>query len=661
MTNAAGSPLAASAPPASALGPAQFAGAYSLPTSAPSSATIAIVDAYDNPNIESDLAAFDSYYGLPACTTANGCFRKVNQVGGTSYPSKNSGWGLEIALDVETAHEICQSCKILLVEAISPSYANLGAAENEAVALGASVVSNSWGGAESSTESSLDTYFNHPGVVITASAGDSGYGARYPAASPYVVAVGGTSLSLNADNSYKSETAWSGTGSGCSAYEAKPSSQAGYGCARRTIADVSADADPNSGAAVYDTYGYSGWVQVGGTSLASPLIAAVYALSGNTSNGAAPYANPTALHDVTSGSNGSCSPSYLCTAGVGYDGPTGLGSPNGLAAFGGGPPPPPAPDFSVAVSPSSQTVTQGQSASYTVTMTPNSAVGSGDSVTVAAASAPADLTLSGCSSPLTTASPTCTLTATTTGAATSSHTLTITGTGSAGLPTHGASATLGIQAPLAPDYALAVSPSTQTVTQGQGTSYTVTMTPNAAFGSGSVSVAAASAPADVTLSGCTTPVDDRQPDLHADGGDDRRGRHQPRPDDHRHRQRRSAGAHRERQPRRAGARDGRLLAVDLTGEPVPVHAPLDHGHRHDQAAQRLHGIGRAERLGPPADVQLELLREPGQHELDADDHGAQDQQEDGHVHRDRHEQRHHAQPEREPVGLLAPPTAGGPR
>ncbi len=205
VTNAAGSPLAGSAPPAGALGPAQFASAYSLPTSAPSTATIAIVDAYDDPNIESDLAAFDGYYGLPACTTANGCFRKVNQVGGTSYPSRNTGWGLEIALDVETAHEICQSCKILLVEAISPSYSNLGAAENEAVLLGASVVSNSWGGAESSTESSLDTYFNHPGVVITASAGDSGYGAQYPAASPYVVAVGGTSLSLNADNSYKSE------------------------------------------------------------------------------------------------------------------------------------------------------------------------------------------------------------------------------------------------------------------------------------------------------------------------------------------------------------------------------------------------------------------------------------------------------------------------
>ncbi|MEO9173979.1 MAG: hypothetical protein ABI317_00600, partial [Gaiellales bacterium] len=192
--------------------------------------------------------------------------------------------------------------------------------------------------------------------MITASSGDGGYGAQYPATSPYVVAVGGTTLALNAGNSYKSETAWANGGSGCSAYEAKPVWQADYGCAKRTEVDVSADADPNSGAAIYDTYGYLGWVQVGGTSLSSPLIAAVYALSGNTTNGTAPYSNPAALHDVTSGSNGSCSPSYLCTAGVGYDGPTGLGTPNGLAAFGGAPP---APDFSLSVSPSSQGGVQG--------------------------------------------------------------------------------------------------------------------------------------------------------------------------------------------------------------------------------------------------------------------------------------------------------------
>ena len=508
VTNAGGTPLATTTPPAGALGPGQFARAYSLPTSAPSGATIAIVDAYDNPNIENDLAAFSAYYGLPACTTANGCFRKVNQSGGTTYPSKNTGWGLEIALDVETAHGICQTCKILLVEATSPTYANLGAAENQAVRLGASVIANSWGGAESAGEVSFDSaYFNHPGVVITASTGDSGYGVQYPASSPYVVAVGGTTLSLNADNSYKGETAWRDGGSGCSAYETKPAFQSGLGCARRTVADVSADADPNTGAAIYDTYGYGGWVAVGGTSLSAPLIAGVYALSGNTSNGAAPYANPGALHDVKSGSNGTCSPASLCTAGVGYDAPTGLGTPNGLAAFGGVAPPPPAPDFALAVSPASQTVTQGQSASYTVTMSPNASFGASSSVSVTASAAPSDLALSGCSTPLTAASPTCTLTASTAGASASSHALTVSGAGSGTLPAHGASAALVVQAALAPDFGLAVSPATQTVTQGQSASYTVTIAPNAAFGGGdSVAVSVASVPADLAASGCSTPL-----------------------------------------------------------------------------------------------------------------------------------------------------------
>ena len=151
VTDSVGAPLASGAPPASALGPAQFVGAYSL-TGASSTATIGIVDAYDDPNIESDLASFSQQYGLPACTTANGCFKKVNQTGGTSYPAPNSGWSLEIALDVETVHGICPTCKILLVEASSNSFANLGAAENEAAALSANVISNSWGGGESSGE-----------------------------------------------------------------------------------------------------------------------------------------------------------------------------------------------------------------------------------------------------------------------------------------------------------------------------------------------------------------------------------------------------------------------------------------------------------------------------------------------------------------------------
>jgi subtilase family serine protease len=339
VTDANGNPTASSAPRAGSYGPAQFQTGYNLPLTGGSGQTIGIVDAYNDPNIESDLAVYDSQYGLLPCTTANGCFRKVNQTGGTSYPKSNSGWALEISLDVEMAHAICQDCTILLVEASSNSLANLGAAVNEAASLGANVISNSYGGSEYSSETSdQNTYFNHPGIAITASSGDGGYGVEFPAASQYVTAVGGTTLKLNADNTYAGETAWSGSGSGCSAYIAKPSWQTDSGCSRRTVADVSADADPNTGAAVYDSVRYqgqAGWFQVGGTSLAAPLIGAVYALAGNAASvtyGSYPYAHTSLLHDVSSGSNGSCG-SYLCTAGTGYDGPTGLGSPNGAGGF----------------------------------------------------------------------------------------------------------------------------------------------------------------------------------------------------------------------------------------------------------------------------------------------------------------------------------------
>jgi subtilase family serine protease len=344
VTNAQGNPLASTTPPVGAYGPTQFHVGYNLPLTATSTQVqkIGIVDAYDDPNIAGDLATFDSYYNLPPCTIANGCLVKVNQTGGTSYPRSNSGWALEISLDVEMAHEICQNCHIMLVEASSASMANLGAAVNEAVALGANVISNSYGSNEYSSEvADQNSYFNHPGVAITASAGDGGYGVEFPAASSYVTAVGGTTLNLNANATYHSESVWSGTGSGCSGYATKPSWQKDTGCSNRTVADVSADADPSTGAAVYDSVRYqgqSGWYQVGGTSLSSPLIAAVYALAGNASSASATYgsylyAHSSSLHDVTSGSNGSCGGSYLCTAGVGYDGPTGLGSPNGTGGF----------------------------------------------------------------------------------------------------------------------------------------------------------------------------------------------------------------------------------------------------------------------------------------------------------------------------------------
>lgn len=337
VTDKTGNPNASTTP--TGYGPTQFQTAYNLPSStAGSGQTIGIVDAYDDPNIESDLGVYSSHYGLPSCTTANGCFKKVNQTGGTSYPAKNAGWALEISLDVEIAHALCPNCKILLVEATTNSFTNLLAAEDYARAH-ATVVSNSWGGGESSGETSYDSHFSQTGLPITVSSGDSGYGVEYPASSQFVTAVGGTTLTLNANNTRKNETVWSGAGSGCSAYEPKPSWQHDAGCIRRTVADVAADADPNTGAAVYDTVRYqgrSGWFQVGGTSLASPIIASTYALAGNGANtvdGSYPYGHTSSLFDVTSGSNGTCSPAYLCTGKVGYDGPTGNGTPIGATAF----------------------------------------------------------------------------------------------------------------------------------------------------------------------------------------------------------------------------------------------------------------------------------------------------------------------------------------
>ena len=320
--------------------PADLQAAYQLPTSGTgpgTGPTVAIVDAYDNPNVAADLAAYRSAFGLGACGT--GCFTKVNQTGGTSYPSGDTGWGSEIDLDVDMVSTACPSCKILLVEASSNSFTNLMAAEDYATAH-AAYVSNSYGGSEFSSESSYDSHFNHPGVGITVSSGDGGYGVEYPAASPYVTSVGGTSLTKG--TSSWSESAWSGAGSGCSAYETKPSWQTDTGCAKRTVADVSAVADPNTGVAVYDSYGSSGganWFVYGGTSVAAPFVAGVWALTGplapTTVAAGVPYANRTGWKDVTSGSNGSCSGSYLCTSAAGYDGPTGLGSPIGTTGFGG--------------------------------------------------------------------------------------------------------------------------------------------------------------------------------------------------------------------------------------------------------------------------------------------------------------------------------------
>lgn len=350
-----GAPATSSVPPG--YGPAQFHGAYSLPTQAGTPQTIAIVDAYDDPSVSKDLSVYDKTFGIPDLPTCpstaastTSCFLKVNQSGVTSpLPSKSSGWALEIALDVETAHEICQNCKLVLVEASSSSSANLDAAEATAVRLGATEISNSWGtNGEYSGEVSENGAFDHPGIAITVASGDNGYERfGFPAASPDVVDAGGTTLTLGAGNTYGSEKTWNGTGSGCSLYFSAQSWQgeaAGWsstGCGTfRGVADVAADADPNTGASVYDTTRYNGrtgWFQVGGTSLASPLIAGVYALAGNAASvsypAALPYAHSSALHDVSEGpSTGNCS-TTACKAAAGYDGPTGLGTPSGLGGF----------------------------------------------------------------------------------------------------------------------------------------------------------------------------------------------------------------------------------------------------------------------------------------------------------------------------------------
>jgi subtilase family serine protease len=332
-------------------GPSSLQSAYNLPSAtAGSGQRVYVVDAYDDPSAESDLGVYRSQYGLPACTTANGCFQKLNQTGTTSpLPVANSGWAGEESLDLDMVSAICPNCGITLIEANNNGSA-LYTAIKEATTLGAKFVSLSWGGSESSTESSIDSaYFKSTGVVYTASTGDSDYaaGVIYPATSPLVVAVGGTSLNTAANTRGWSETVWNtnpseGTGSGCSAYETKPSWQSiisSTTCGKRANSDVSAVADPYTGVAVYQTYGGGGWTIYGGTSAAAPIIASVYALAGTPGSTTAPpsmpYANPGALNDVTSGNNGSCTQTLLCTAAVGWDGPTGLGTPNGTAAFGG--------------------------------------------------------------------------------------------------------------------------------------------------------------------------------------------------------------------------------------------------------------------------------------------------------------------------------------
>jgi len=334
VTDGTGKPAVTGSP--SGLNPADLISAYNLPSST-TTATVAIVDAYNDPTAESDLGVYRSQFGLPACTTANGCFRKVSQSGSTtSLPKTDAGWATEISLDLDMVSAVCPSCHILLVEASSSSFANLGTGVNYAASQpGVVAISNSYGGSDSAETSA----YNHPGIAVVASSGDNGYGVESPASFPHVVGVGGTHLVRSSTSRGWTETAWSGAGSGCSTLNAKPTWQtSATQCSGKAVSDVSAVADPNTGVSVYDSTSYqgrSGWQVYGGTSVASPIIGSVYALSGNTASYPASYtwAHTSGLNDVTSGSNGTCTTAVWCNSGAGWDGPTGLGTPNGTSAF----------------------------------------------------------------------------------------------------------------------------------------------------------------------------------------------------------------------------------------------------------------------------------------------------------------------------------------
>jgi subtilase family serine protease len=335
VTDASGRVLASSKPPVSGFGPSDLRSAYKITGSGSASTIVAIVDAYGYPKANTDLATYRSQFGLPAC--GRKCFKKFNQTGTKkNLPAFNLGWAQESALDIEMASAACPNCKIYLIEATSNSYTNLGTAVNTAAAKGAHVISNSYGGGEAGT-TGYEAAYNHAGVAVTASTGDSGYGVQFPASSPHVIAVGGTHLVHDSSSRGWAETVWAGAGSGCSTVYSKPSWQLDTGCSKRTVGDVSAVADPNTGVAVYGpTNGSqtSGWMVFGGTSVSAPFIGGVYGVNGGAVNyGSNPYGDTADLFDVTSGSNGSCGGSYLCTGKPGYDGPTGLGTPNGSNAF----------------------------------------------------------------------------------------------------------------------------------------------------------------------------------------------------------------------------------------------------------------------------------------------------------------------------------------
>jgi len=340
ITNSSGRAISNKQIPVGGYGPSDLRDAYKVTATGAASTIIAIVDAYGYTNAETDLNTYRKYFGLPACTQKNGCFKKFNQNGKQKdYPAQDNRWAGESALDLDMASAMCPNCALYLVEANSSSISDLAAAANTSAKLGARAISNSYGGDEAGSQT-YESAYNHPGIAVTVSSGDSGYagGVQFPASSPHLTAVGGTYLVRDGSARGWNEKVWSGAGSGCSSIYSKPSWQHDSGCSNRTVADVSAVASDRSPVAVYgpdkDT-GQSQWEQWSGTSVAAPIIAGIYAANGGLANyGSDPYTIQSAMFDVTSGSTGICNPSYLCHGKNGYDGPSGLGTPSGTMGVG---------------------------------------------------------------------------------------------------------------------------------------------------------------------------------------------------------------------------------------------------------------------------------------------------------------------------------------
>lgn len=356
---AAASGAASAAQSTGPLTPAALHAAYALPRTAVRRQTVAVVVAYDDPTIERDLGIFSRRFSLPICTGAKGCLRRVDQRGRAKPlpPTDPTGgkWTTEAALSSETLHGICQNCRLLLVEADSEAKSDLAAAVDTAARLGAREISTSYVFAEGLFDGELASHYLHPGVVITAAAGDGGfsYGTNVPASYPGVVAVGGTTLRFGRGGRWAGETVWSSldgaSASGCSMFSAAAAWQAPYaaraGCGgERVVPDVAAAAGP--GAPLYsstplDPQGERGWFEADGTSLSSPIVAGEFALAGGIgkrqSAAAVLYSNLRgtrgAFHDITRGSNGSCGSKSICQARRGYDGVTGVGTPRGIAGF----------------------------------------------------------------------------------------------------------------------------------------------------------------------------------------------------------------------------------------------------------------------------------------------------------------------------------------